>query len=87
MIAHCVYILIAYSGLLCFVVLVAHFGYVLCCDNSFWICIVVLMAHSVSLFFTSGVFSRPAFLNCFSWVGHVILKIRTLLVMCVIWTI
>jgi hypothetical protein len=81
LIAHSVCILTAYSGHLCFVGLVAHFGYVLCCDNSFWICI-VLMAH-----FTTGVFSRPAFLNCFSWVGHAILKIRTLLMMYIIWTV
>ena len=30
---------------LCFVILVAHFGYVLCCDNSFWICIAFLMTY------------------------------------------
>jgi hypothetical protein len=38
-------------------------------------------------YFTSGVFSRPAFLNCFSWVGHQVLIIRTLLKMYMIWTV
>jgi hypothetical protein len=87
LVAHSLCILIAYSGLLCFVVLIAHFGYVFCFDNSFWICIVVLIAHLCHYFTTRGAFSRPAFLNCSSWVGHKILKTRTLLMMNIIWNV
>lgn len=57
-------------------VVITHSGYVFL----FWW---LIQCH----YFTSFLFSRPAFLNCFSWVGHEILKIRTLLMMYITWAV